>query len=68
MCRFENYPQVRKFSGPSPSARPCSARPPATLSVTINVPVRAPFTAGTKVTEIVQLIEADKIAGLGERR
>jgi hypothetical protein len=38
------------------------------LSVTINVPVRAPFTAGTKVTEIVQLIEADKIAGLGERR
>ena len=37
--------------------------PAATLSVTINVPVRVPFAVGSNVTEIVQLIVADRIAG-----
>lgn len=30
--------------------------PPTTLSVTINVPVRAPLTVGSKVTEILQFV------------
>jgi hypothetical protein len=33
------------------------------LSVTNNAPVRAPFTIGSNVTEIVQLIEADNSTG-----
>src|ERR1035441_9837237 len=37
--------------------------PAATLSVMVNVPVRAPFTVGAKVTEIVQPIVDDNIAG-----
>src|ERR1035438_4562921 len=63
---------VRKFFPVSPCALnsywpvPVSATvlwPPCTLSVMVTVPASAPFTVGAKVTEIVQPIVDDRIAG-----